>query len=161
MLYEVTVGAMSQSGLFILRPEEAVPGAARDEAASPSRRVLIVEDDAAICSSLSEALQDEGFNVTTAKNGSEALDLLRTAPPPSAIVLDLMMPVMDGWDFRNEQLRNPALKDIPVVVVTAAGFSVESIYTQFGNVVLIRKPVPYLDLLEALGRACAPKPSAA
>jgi CheY-like chemotaxis protein len=125
---------------------------------SPSRRVLIVEDDPAICSSISEALREEGFDVATAAHGRAALELLRTAPRPSAIVLDLMMPVMDGWDFRHEQLRDPALKDIPVVVVTAAGFSVDTVRTQFGNVALISKPVPYLDLLEALGRACTPAP---
>jgi CheY-like chemotaxis protein len=123
--------------------------------------VLIVEDDAAICSSLGEALRDEGFDVSTAANGREALERLRGGPPPSAIVLDLMMPVMDGWDFRQQQLLDPVLSPVPVVVVTAAGFSSESIKTQFGNVVLISKPVPILDLLEALSRACDPTSSAA
>ncbi len=64
-----------------------------------------------------------------------------------------MMPVMDGWDFRHEQLLDPALKDLPVVVITATGFSAESIRAQFGNVILLPKPVPYLELLALLGRA--------
>ena len=148
---------MSDSGLFALRPAEAASDASRNVGPSPPPRVLIVEDDDAICSSLSEALREDGFDVETAANGCEALERLRGAPPPSAILLDLMMPLMDGWDFRNEQLRDPTLRDIPVVVVTAVGFSIESVRTQFGNVALIPKPVPYLDLLDALGRACTPK----
>jgi len=157
----IMVTGTSRSGLFIVRPDETVPGAARDGGASSQQRILIVEDDAAISSAISETLREEGFEVVTAANGSEALQLLRTTPPPSAILLDLMMPTMDGWDFRNEQLRDRALKDIPVIVVTAAGFSLETIRTQFGDVALIRKPVAYLDLLDALERVRAPKSSAA
>jgi CheY-like chemotaxis protein len=123
--------------------------------------VLIVEDDPAIRMALSEALQDEGFDVAAAANGRQALDRLRTAPLPSAIVLDLMMPVMDGWDFRNAQLQDPTLKQIPVVVVTAAGFSVDTVRTQFGDVTLVPKPVEFFDLVSALERACdRPPPSA-
>jgi CheY-like chemotaxis protein len=118
--------------------------------------VLIVEDDDAICSSLGEALEEEGFDVETAANGRDALELLRTGKTPSAIVLDLMMPVMDGWDFRHEQLRDPALRDIPIVVVTAAGFSNGSIRMQFGDVTLIPKPVSFFDLLAAVRAACSP-----
>jgi DNA-binding response OmpR family regulator len=147
---------MSDSGVFALRSTE--PGQGSDTVAPARRRVLIVEDDAAICSSLGEALQEEGFDVDTAENGREALELLGSGTPPSAIVLDLMMPVMDGWDFRHEQLKNAALKDIPVVVITAAGFSVETIRTQFGDVTLIPKPVSFLDLLAALRAASSPTP---
>ena len=56
-----------------------------------------------------------------------------------------MMPVMDGWDFRHLQLQDPGLRDIPVVIVTAAGFSVETVHLQFGDVALIPKPVPLGD----------------
>jgi CheY-like chemotaxis protein len=150
---------MPHSRLFALRPRDAPQEAPPDARGTAPRRVLIVEDDDAICSSLGEALRERGFDVSTASNGREALERLRGAPPPSAIVLDLMMPVMDGWDFRQEQLQDPALRPIPVVVVTAAGFSSESIRTQFGNVVLISKPVPILDLVDALGRACDPTSS--
>jgi len=123
--------------------------------------VLLVEDDAAIASSLAEALEEEGVKVATAANGREALQMLRGGLRPSAIVLDLMMPVMDGWDFRDAQLRDPALKDIPVVVVTATGFSAETIRMQFGKVGMLPKPVPYLDLLDMLGHPVgrpAPRP---
>ena len=124
------------------------------------RRVLVVDDDPSICSALSEVLQEEGFEVASAANGRAALDLLRDGPAPSAILLDLMMPVMDGWDFRQVQLQDPGLRDIPVVVVTAAGFSAATVHAQFGDVALIPKPVPLLDLLTVLGRACGPTAAA-
>jgi CheY-like chemotaxis protein len=151
---------MSQSGLSRARPESAAKRAAGQDVRSP-RRVLVVDDDPAICSALSEVLQEEGFEVASATDGRAALDQLRTGPAPAVIVLDLMMPVMDGWDFRHNQLQDPGLRDIPVVIVTAAGFSPETVHTQFGDVTLIPKPVPLLDLLDALGRVCSPNPAAA
>jgi len=142
---------MSHSGLHVLRPPGAAPDAAARDHLSPPR-LLFVEDDSAIRESLGEALQEDGFEVVAAANGREALEHLRNGARPSAILLDLMMPVMDGWDFRRAQLDDPSLRDIPVVVVSASGFSPETIRTQFGDVELIPKPVPYLELLEALGR---------
>lgn len=84
--------------------------------------VLIVEDDRDTREMLGRFLELEGFDVRTAANGKSALDALRgDAGDASVIVLDLMMPVMDGWQFRQHQARDPRLADIPVVVVTAAG----------------------------------------
>ncbi len=83
-------------------------------------RVLIVEDDRDTREMLGRFLELEGFDVSTAANGQLALDALRK-DRASVIVLDLMMPVMDGWQFRQHQVRDPRLADIPVVVVTAAG----------------------------------------
>jgi CheY-like chemotaxis protein len=145
---------MSESGLHLLRPDEAAEEAAGDV------RLLLVEDEAAIRESLGEALQEEGFEVVAAANGGEALDILRNSPRPSAILLDLSMPVMDGWDFRHEQLNDPSMRDIPVLVVSASGFSPETIRVQFGDVALIRKPVRQSELLEALGRVCGRAASA-
>ena len=136
---------MSDSGLHVSRPVESGPAS-----------VLLVEDDLPIRDSLGEALTEEGFDVSTAGNGAEALERLRSGSRPSVIVLDLMMPVMDGWDFRQEQLDDPDLRDIPVVVVSAVGFSGETIRMQFGDVAVFSKPVPYLDLLVVLRRACEP-----
>ena len=152
---------MSHSGLSSSRPGEAARPAAGEGVLASPRRVLLVDDDTAIRSALSEVLEEEGFEVVSATNGLVALDHLRAGPPPSAIVLDLMMPVMDGWDFRHCQLQDPGLRDIPVVVVTAAGFSAESVRAQLGDVALIPKPVPLDDLLTALGRACPPAAPAA
>jgi len=145
---------MGHSSPRLLRPDGASRVRAGDAEASPRPRLLLVEDDAGIRESLSEALQDNGFEVATAANGCEALGLLRRTPRPAAILLDLMMPVMDGWDFRQEQLADSELRDVPVVVVSASGFSEETIRLQFGAVEVIPKPVPYMTLLAALGRVC-------
>jgi CheY-like chemotaxis protein len=83
--------------------------------------VLIVEDDADTREMLGRFLELEGFDVRTAANGQLALDALRRMGRTSVILLDLMMPVMNGWQFREAQRRDPALAAIPVVVVTAAG----------------------------------------
>jgi CheY-like chemotaxis protein len=151
---------MPLSGLNISRPDRRHDGRT---AGLPTRAapVLVVEDDVAIASALSDALQDEGLDVATAANGRDALVMLRNGFRPSAIVLDLMMPVMDGWDFRQEQLRDPALRDLPVVVMTAAGFSTPTIRAQFGNVDFLPKPVPFRRLLEILMRVAPPTSYAA
>jgi CheY-like chemotaxis protein len=82
-------------------------------------RVLVVDDDVEIREVLVEILEDNGYETAAAANGREALRKLHEEAPPSLILLDLMMPVMDGRAFREEQLRTPALADIPVVVVSA------------------------------------------
>jgi CheY-like chemotaxis protein len=87
----------------------------------PPGRVLIVEDDPDTREMLGRFLELEGFEVEKAANGREALDALRAGDEASVILLDLMMPVMDGWQFRAEQRSDPSLSQIPVVVVTAAG----------------------------------------
>ena len=124
-------------------------------------RLLLVDDDDAIRESLREALEEDGFEVVTAANGREALDCLRNNPRPSAILLDLMMPVMDGWEFRDAQLSDPSLRAIPVLVISASGSSAQSLRLQLGDVELIPKPVPYGGLLKALGRVCGLAASAA
>jgi CheY-like chemotaxis protein len=79
-----------------------------------------VEDDPDIRETLSEALGWEGYDVTTAANGLEALQLLRGGQHADIVLLDLMMPVMSGWEFRRVQLDDPALAGIPVVVLSAS-----------------------------------------
>src|SRR3954463_5759528 len=102
--------------------------------------ILIIDDDPPILSGLSEFLQAEGYNVVVAGHGRAALDQLRRGLRPCVIVLDLMMPVMDGWDFRREQLKDAELREIPVIVITAAGFSEASLRKQLGAVELVPKP---------------------
>jgi len=82
-------------------------------------RILVVEDDSAIRQSLAELLEDEGFEVTCAANGAEALSTLAMGAAPSLILLDLTMPVMDGWTFRSAQRSDPSLAQIPTVVLSA------------------------------------------
>jgi CheY-like chemotaxis protein len=81
--------------------------------------VLIVDDDASIQETLGEFLAECGFEVVTARDGADALALLeRTTPRPDVILLDLAMPVMDGYQFRQRQLADPSLMSIPVLIVT-------------------------------------------
>jgi CheY-like chemotaxis protein len=82
-------------------------------------RLLVVEDDETIRESLSDLLRDEGAELVTAANGREALDELRVSAPPDLILLDLMMPVMDGWEFRVAQRAEPALARIPLIAMSA------------------------------------------
>jgi CheY-like chemotaxis protein len=82
------------------------------------KRVLVIEDDQDIREAVAEVLAADGYEVTAAANGLEGLREAR-ARPPSLIVLDLMMPTMNGWQFREAQKREPALADIPVIVISA------------------------------------------
>jgi CheY-like chemotaxis protein len=84
-----------------------------------AREVLVVDDDVGTREALSDLLHDRGYLVISAADGREARNYLRNSPPPGIIILDLMMPVMDGWEFLEHQARDPALFDIPVIVVTA------------------------------------------
>jgi CheY-like chemotaxis protein len=84
-----------------------------------ARSILVVEDDSDIQQALCSVLRDEGYEVSSASDGREAISQLHAGQRPGVILLDLMMPVMDGADFRKAQLGDPQLKDIPVVVLTA------------------------------------------
>jgi CheY-like chemotaxis protein len=107
-------------------------------------RVLVVDDDAGIRDCLALALELEGHAVAQAEDGLDALLALRCGPRPDVIVLDLEMPVMTGWEFREAQLRDPELAAIPVVVVSsAAGLAVNA------NARLA-KPFPVEDLLQVI-----------
>ena len=87
--------------------------------AAAKYEVMIVEDDFAIREILRELLEEAGYRVMWAANGMEALARLRIGLAPRVILLDLMMPVMDGLQFRTAQRRDPALAAIPVVVMSA------------------------------------------
>src|SRR5215471_6803603 len=83
------------------------------------RTVLIVEDNAEIRESLSDALEDEGYTVVTATNGQEGLDRLRKMESPCLILVDLLMPVMNGSEFISALRATDVLTTLPVVIVTA------------------------------------------
>jgi CheY-like chemotaxis protein len=88
-----------------------------------STPVLIVDDDASIRELMATALRCSGFGAVTAINGADALRYLRAGGDACVILLDLMMPVMDGFEFRREQLRDPRLASIPVVVLSTMASS--------------------------------------
>jgi CheY-like chemotaxis protein len=81
--------------------------------------VLVVEDETAARAGMEQLLRRAGYDAVGAENGQAALDLLRSGVRAKVIILDLMMPVMDGWTFRREQLRDPHLAHIPVIVLSA------------------------------------------
>jgi CheY-like chemotaxis protein len=83
------------------------------------RRVLVVDDDGPVRDALREILELEGYDVLTAENGLEALGRLRQGPRPAMILVDILMPVMDGWQFCAAQSEDPELRQIPVVVLSA------------------------------------------
>jgi two-component system, chemotaxis family, chemotaxis protein CheY len=81
--------------------------------------VLVVEDDKGIREVLQMALELDGYEVVSAKNGQEALDYLDKGRLPQLILLDLMMPVMNGWEFLERVDESPAYKKLPVIIVSA------------------------------------------
>jgi CheY-like chemotaxis protein len=118
-----------------------------------ARHILVVEDDSATRDVLILILEKEGFTVSGAANGREALERLQWMERPSLILLDLMMPVMDGWQFREAQKQDPALASIPVVVVSAAGNLPQEI-ASLDIAGYLKKPVGFDEILEAIQRYC-------
>jgi len=112
-----------------------------------SKFVLIVDDDPNLLEVTSFVLESEGMAVETAKNGEEALALLRSGRLPALVLLDLMMPVMNGWEFLDEVAKDPLLKMLPVVVLTAAQRAQVS-----GVVEVLCKPVDLRALLRVVER---------
>ncbi|MEW5855533.1 MAG: response regulator [Myxococcota bacterium] len=115
---------------------------------SKPHRVLIVDDDESARITFGSLLEEHGYVVETASNGQEALRRIQKRPPVDLIVLDLFMPVMDGWQFREEQKRIPAVALIPVVVVSAAELATQSI----DAAAHLEKPVAFERLLEEIWR---------
>ena len=122
---------------------------------SDSDHILLVEDDFAIRETVADLLTGEGFEVTCAANGREALRQLgEAASQPGVILLDLMMPVMDGWQFRAAQRSDPRYATIPVVVVSAdAGAEVAA--AGLAPDAFLAKPFELERLLAVVGRYCA------
>jgi CheY-like chemotaxis protein len=107
--------------------------------------ILVVDDDWDICDAAKETLDEAGFETVCVSNGELALRHLGEHAAPAAIVLDLMMPVMDGWKFVERVRALPHLRDIPIVVLTAAG-------PHWGYPVqrVLRKPIGRSELVAAL-----------
>lgn len=112
--------------------------------------VLVVDDQEAIRATLRTALDDEGFTVETAANGKEALDILERWKP-CVILLDLMMPVMDGWTFREEQRRTGST--VPVVLLSAAG-RLDEHERSLGAAATITKPFDIDRVISTIERVC-------
>ncbi|WP_437487430.1 response regulator [Sorangium sp. So ce1014] len=116
-------------------------------------RILVVEDDLDIRSILSQLLVFEGYDVDEASDGAEALAMLRKDPLPALILLDLMMPIMDGWQLRAELQRDPTLSSVPVVIVSA-DVRAEQEASRLRVAGLLKKPLQIEPLLELVHRIC-------
>ena len=118
------------------------------------RRVLVVEDERGIREALETALLDEGYQVRTATHGREALDVL-AAWPADLILLDLMLPIMDGWLFLRERRRLGAAPDARVVVVSATREARHGTATELDADAVIPKPFDLTQLLDTVARLLA------
>lgn len=120
--------------------------------------ILIVEDDRDIREDLADLLRDEGYDILTASNGAEALALLEQkiesgGDPPHLILLDLMMPEMNGWDFRANQMRAAALAEVPVVILS--GISDARYHADLLHAAdCLTKPIKLERLLNVVARHC-------
>lgn len=114
------------------------------------KTILLVEDDTDIRMTLKEVLELEGYNVVPASNGRDAIELLGSIERPCLILLDLMMPVMNGWEFLEAQRGSDVLATIPVVVVSAAGDKAKSTKAQG----FVKKPIEVEALLRTISEHC-------
>ena len=116
-----------------------------------SRSILLVEDDESIRKPLALFLAQEGYSVITAGNGNDALDWLHKNSPPALILLDLMMPVMNGAEFLSRRRRDPMLCTVPVVVLTAWQHRWQDVADVQG---ILPKPIDTAKLLAVTARYC-------
>ena len=120
-----------------------------DDKKRERHQILVVDDDEGIREAMVSILQVMGYSVASAINGKEALDYLRNAATPDLIISDLAMPIMDGRQFRREQVKEPRLAKIPVIVVSAL-----SDQTDIDANEIFIKPVEVEILLAAVDRYC-------
>src|SRR4051812_33573838 len=120
-----------------------------DQEGHEGHRVLVVDDDEDIRESLREVLEAERYTVRTATDGQDALAVLAEAAwRPCLILLDLMMPVMNGWEFLKVLKADACLAAIPVVVLSASSSTVEA------ATVILRKPIALDTLLDVVRAHC-------
>lgn len=112
--------------------------------------ILVVDDDVDCREMLAELLSNEGYIIEIAANGRQALERLNRSKP-ALIILDLMMPVMSGWEFRARQKSDSRFESLPVVVVTASGLARDI----DANAVL-RKPIDFGVLMSVVKQNCSP-----
>lgn len=114
-------------------------------------KILIVEDEQAICDTLVEVLEINGYSVLTANNGKEALQVLERNPPPCIILLDLMMPVMGGMDFLEYIDKLDKYKHIPILILSAFNYTEH----KYKNVVgFLKKPMKLDALMHIIEEHC-------
>jgi CheY-like chemotaxis protein len=116
-----------------------------------AKKILVVEDDISIRELLVELLESEGYAVTSAFNGVEGLRVLEAQAKPDLILIDLMMPVMDGYKFRQEQLKHAVWATIPTIVMSAESNAKEKM-KDFNITAFLSKPVELDTILQTIAR---------
>ncbi len=114
--------------------------------------ILIVEDNPDSRETLAMVIESMGYSVSTAANGREALEYLRSHSLPCLILLDLMMPVMDGWEFRNLQRQDPTLASIPILIVSAVNDPAQ--INAVDAVDYVKKPIDFKLLSQRVEEYC-------
>ncbi|MBI4511703.1 MAG: response regulator [Deltaproteobacteria bacterium] len=122
---------------------------------APCRSILVVEDDPDISETIQDLLEQEGYSVTTAANGKEGLEKLGHMERPCLILLDLMMPVMNGLEFLAARGENDVIATIPVVVLTAYGQMASQVPTS-EVAGIVKKPVELESLINSVRTFCGP-----
>ena len=117
--------------------------------------ILFVDDDPGLQRVMTKFLSLEGFTPVIAGNGQEALDYLRGGGDAKVILLDLRMPVMDGWAFRKAQRADPGLAGIPVIVLSGAG---SERVPELDAAAAFPKPVSFSDVITVVRRLCSASP---
>ncbi|HEY7286259.1 MAG TPA: response regulator [Vicinamibacterales bacterium] len=113
--------------------------------------VLIVEDDDDLREMMAQLLSLEGFQAAAVANGQEALEYLRQETAPDLILLDMMMPVMDGWEFRRRQKSDPTMAEVPVIVLSALD---QARITDVSAEAILKKPLDFDRLLQLVRAYC-------
>ncbi len=122
----------------------------------PSATVLLVDDNDDARDAVAFLIEQDGLRVVQARNGREALRQLTAGLRPSLILLDLLMPQLDGWAFRGEQRALPGAEDIPVVIYSASP-TVANDADELGAAGWLQKPLDFDRLLELVYRLAAPR----
>lgn len=136
-------------------PSNRVTSGVPDSSLRPTvepRRLLLVEDDFALRAHLAELLMQEGYYVGCAADGAEAIRRLESEPLPDAILLDIMLPRVNGLAFREAQTRSPALRQIPTLAITSLKDTVDFDGLSFAAV--FRKPIDFDQLVKKLNELC-------
>ena len=118
----------------------------------PGETILVAEDNAEEREGLAGVLRQRGYTVLTACDGAEALRLLQTGPAPGLILLDMLMPGCDGWQFLDRRQPSPALAAVPVVLTTGLGTANAEWAASLGAAGLLRKPFDVEALLAEVRR---------
>jgi len=122
------------------------------ETANPSKTILLIDDDPGVRFGTAALLEDEGFSVISASTGADALLILMHMDPPDLIVLDLMLPLMSGWEVSAELAKDARLARVPVIILSGVADRQEASLLRVRPENCVKKPVRPHDLLVAVRR---------